>query len=235
MIVAIHQPDFLPYLGFFNKARLCDLLVIGDHVQYRNKGYQNRVKIKTSKAGQWLTVPIIHNWGQPINSVKIPQEEQNGLVWYERHLRTLQVSYGKAKFYDDYIGKFETVYKKGFELLADSNLEFIKTIFEIFGLKIQIKKTSEMNLTKSKTELIIEICQKAGGDCYLSGMGGAKYMDESVFEKNGIKLNFNNYKHPTYNQQFMDLGFIPGLSIVDLIFNEGPNSYEILKSGFQES
>jgi len=230
-MITIHQPDFIPYLGFFNKARLCDSLVIGDHVQYRNKGFQNRVKIKASNGANWLTLPITHNWGQSISSVKI-SKQQNDLSWNEKHLKTLQISYGKARFFDDYIDKFESIYKKNYELLADLNLEFIKLVFEILGINIPIKKTSEMNLTKSKTDLIIEICKNVGADAYLSGMGGAKYMDESIFKENEINLFYSKYDHPTYRQQFMDLGFIPGLSIVDLIFNEGPESIKVLESGF---
>jgi hypothetical protein len=233
MITSIHQPDFLPWLGFFNKIRLCDLLVIGDHVQYRNKGYQNRNRIKTAKGAQWLTVPIVHNWGQTINKVKILSREQDGNMWDDLHLKTLQVNYGKAPFYDKYIGIFEKIYRKKIELLADCNIEFLKTIFDILGIDIQMKRTSEMNLKGSKTDLIIEICKIVGTDTYLSGMIGAKYMDENIFKQNGIKLLYNNYEHPTYDQQFMKLGFIQNMSVIDLIFNHGPQSFEIIKSGFK--
>ena len=231
-MITIHQPDFIPYLGFFNKVRLCDVLVIGDHVQYRNKGFQNRVKIKSSNGANWLTVSNTHHMGQQISLVKISKEQDE--FWYEKHLKTLQICYGKAKFFDEYIGRFESTYKKDFEFLADLNLDFIKTVLEILGYNIPIKKTSEMNLTKTKNELIIEICKNIGADSYLSGMGGANYIDESIFKKNGIKLFYSKYDHPTYNQQFMNLGFIQGLSILDLIFNEGSESSRILESGFQK-
>ncbi|HXX05310.1 MAG TPA: WbqC family protein, partial [Candidatus Bathyarchaeia archaeon] len=223
----------MPWLGFFNKARLSDLLVIGDHVQYRNKGYQNRNKIKTTKGAQWLTIPIVHNWGQAIKDVGINETEQNGVSWDELHLRTLQVNYGKAPFYDKYIGIFEKIYRRRIKLLADNNLEFLKAIFEILGINVPIKKTSEMTLSKAKTELIVEICKTVGADAYISGMGGSQYMEESLFEQNGLKLLFNNYEHPVYNQQFMNSGFLPNMSIIDLIFNHGPESLEITKSGFK--
>ena len=233
MILSIHQPDFLPWLGFFNKVRLSDLLVIGDHVQYRNKGYQNRNRIKTPKGAHWLTVPIVHDWGQAINTVKINQTEQNGVPWEELHLRTLQVNYGKAPFYDKYIGIFENIYKRKIPLLAENNLELLKAIFGILGIDVPIKRTSEMTLNNSKTELILEICETVGADAYLSGIGGAQYMDENLFEKNGIKLLFNNYEHPVYTQQFMKLGFLPNMSVIDMIFNQGSESFEIIKSGFK--
>jgi hypothetical protein len=233
MIVTIHQPDFLSWLGFFNKVTLSDLLVIGDHVQYRSNGYQNRNRIKTVKGSQWLTIPIVHSWGEPIYKVRALDQEQNGSMWNDVHLRTLQVNYGKAKYYDQYIGIFEKIYKKRIALLSDYNLEFMNAIFEILGIKIPIRKTSEMTLTQSKTDLIVEIIQKVGGDRYLSGLKGSKYMDESVLESNGIKLLYNNYEHPVYTQQFMQQGFLSNMSVIDLIFNHGPESLDIIKSGFR--
>jgi hypothetical protein len=233
MIISIHQPDFIPWLGFFNKASLSDLLVIGDHVQYRNKGYQNRNRIKTNKGWQWLTVPIIHNWGQPINEVKIQNKEQNGIAWQEQHLRTLQVNYGKAPFYDKYIEAFEKIYRKQYELLVDLNLDLLNVLFDILEIHIKIEQTSKMTLTQSKTELIIEICKNYRADSYLSGGKGAAYMDESLFPQNGIELLYNNYEHPTYNQQFMQFGFLPNMSVIDLIFNHGQESIEIIKKGFR--
>ena len=233
MITSIHQPDFLPWLGFFNKVRQSDLLVIGDHVQYRYKGYQNRNKIKTANGAQWLTVPIVHDFGQPINKVKIVNREQNGLMWDDLHLRTLQIDYGQAPYYDKYIGIFEKIYKKRLDLLADCNLEFLKEIFGILGINVKIKKTSEMNLISSKTEQVIEICKIVNADTYLSGTGAVQYMEESLFKQNGIKLLYDNYEHPVYKQRFMKLGFLPNMSVIDLIFNEGPESFEIIKSGFK--
>lgn len=233
MIISIHQPDFLPWLGFFNKVRLSDLLVIGDHVQYRNKGYQNRNRIKTVKGAQWLTVPVVHDWGQAINEVHILNKEQNGGIWSDLHLRTLEVNYSKAPYYDKYIGIFEKIYKKRIELLAESNLEFLNAVFSILGINVPIKKTSEANLKNSKTDLIIEICKAINADAYLSGMGGAKYMEKELFTQNGIQILYNNYEHPTYNQQFMKLGFQPNMSVIDLIFNHGPESLDIIKSGFK--
>ncbi len=231
-IATIHQPEFIPYLGFFNKVRLSDILIIGDAVQYRKEGFQNRVKIKFSKGGSWLTVPITYNFGQLINSVKIGESEME--PWYEKHLGILHSCYGKTKFFNEYIEKFESIYKKKYEFLADLNIDFIKTILEILGYEIPIKRMSQMNLTKGKNEGIIEICKEVGADSYLSGMGGKKYNDEPLLNLNGIKLLYNKYEHPKYHQQFMNLGFISGLSTLDLIFNEGPESKTILESGFQE-
>lgn len=233
MIISIHQPDFLPWLGFFNKVRLSDLFVIGDQVQYTYKGYQNRNKIKTVKGSHWLTVPIVRDWGQALNKMKTSEDERNGVSWGELHLRTLNVNYNKAPFYDKYIGIFENIYRKKIKLLADNNMEFLKAIFEILGIDVPIKKASEMELTSTKSEQIVGICKTLGADAYLSGTGGLHYIEQSLFETNNIKLLFNNYAHPAYQQQFTNLGFLPNMSVIDLIFNTGPESLEIIKSGFK--
>jgi len=233
MIITIHQPNFLPWLGFFNKVRSSDLLIIGDHIQFERRGFQNRNRIKTDQGSKWLTIPIIREYPQAINKVKIHEEPRNGLTWRDLHLRTLRTYYGKAPYYEKYIGIFENIYMEKINLLAENNLKFLSAIFDILGLDIKMKKASEMTTANTRTEEIIEICKTLGADSYLSGMGGLRYMECGLFEKNGIKLLFNNYSHPVYNQQFMKIGFLPNLSIIDLIFNAGPDSLEIIKSGFK--
>lgn len=230
-IVSIHQPDFIPYLGFFNKVRLSNILIIGDTVQYSKGNYQNRVQIKNPNGASWLSVPVTYFLGQILNTIKITDPKKD--PWYEKHLAILQSCYKKAPYFVEYFPKFESIYKKKYEFLADMNIDFIKTVLEILDYKIEIKRASELELSKGKTEGIIEMCQKVDADSYLSGMGGKKYNDESLMNQNGIKLLYNKYEHPKYNQQFMNLDFIPGLSIMDLIFNEGPESKTILESGFQ--
>ncbi len=210
------------------------MFIIGDHVQYRNRGYQNRNKIKTAQGERWLTVPIIHNWGEPINKIHILNREQNGYVWDDLHLTLLKNNYSKTPYYDKYIGIYEKIYRKKMDLLSDNNIEFLKATFEILGLDVaSMVKTSSWDLQGKKTDLIVEICQKVGADSYLSGLGGANYLDLQVIADNKIKLLYNNFQHPTYNQQFSKLGFTPNMSIIDLIFNHGPESLEIIKSGFK--
>ena len=235
MKIAIHQPDFLPWLGFFNKVIHSDLFVIGDHVQFRNRGFQNRNRIKTAQGPKWLTVPIIHDWGQSINKIRILNREQNGYVWDDLHLLTLKINYAKAPFYDKYIGIYEKIFKKRMEYLAECNVEILKATFEILGIDKQIVMTSDWNLQQKKTDLVVEVCQKVGADTYISGLGGANYLDKQILVNNKIKLLYNIYEHPTYNQQFANLGFIPNMCILDLIFNHGPESLNIIKSGSRES
>ena len=109
----------------------------------------------------------------------------------------------------------------------------MKAVFEILGIDVPVKKLSEINPTGHKTELVVDICKKVGADTYLSGLGALNYIDVDLLKENNIKILFNKYEHPTYFQRFSRLGFIPNLSIIDLIFNEGPNSMDVLKSGFK--
>jgi hypothetical protein len=234
LIVTIHQPDFLPWLGFFNKVSLSDTLVIADHVQYRDDGFQNRNKIKTSQGPQWLTIPIIRDSGQPIFKVKVSTAKKSGKSWSDLHLLTIQRNYARAPFYEQYIGLFQEIYSRPYELLADYNVEFIQTALNILGIQhVKILRTQQMNLQESKTGSVIEICKLVGGDKYISGIRGTRYLDEKSLDENGIKLLYNHYDHPTYNQQFMKFGFVPSMSIIDLLFNHGPESLKILKSGFR--
>ena len=235
MRVAIHQPEYLPWLGYFNKVRLCDLLVIEDQVQYRRQRFQNRNAIKTPMGPRWLTVPIHHNsLHTMINMVRINNKIEHGSVWHERHLRTLRANYGRAKFFDDYIDAINSVYQKDWQLLADCNIALLKVLFRILGINVRTKRASELGVTTAKNERIIEICKRVGADVYVTGRGGLNYLNKQLFEADGITVLLNDYKHPSYSQRFMKLGFIPNLSVVDLIFNHGKSSLDIIKSASAE-
>jgi hypothetical protein len=230
--ITIHQPDFLPWLGFFNKVSLCDILVLGDHVQYEDGGFRNRNKIKTANGPQWLTVPVSNKFGTPINKVPISYAERNGRLWSDVHLKTLERSYSRSKYFDSVYSIIEGAYQKKYEFLADLNVELLKRVLEFLNLNIPIKRTSELNLNASKTESIVEICKTLKADSYVSGPGGKNYVDYPLIERSEITILFPKYEHPTYTQQYMKLGFLSHMSIIDLLFNEGPSSLSIIKSGF---
>lgn len=230
MLISIHQPDYLPWLGLFSKIRQSDLFVIGDTVQFRKGGWTNRNQIKTANGPLWITVPVHQDLGQAINSVKIRTQKQSGKNWFDNHLNTFRVSYSKSPFYDKYIGIFEKILQKDHEYMSKLNIELLKTVMDILGIDIPIKLLSEMKITSKKTQLAIDICKEVGADSYLSGTGGKNYLEEDLFEKNQIKMFYNDFIHPEYAQRFMKLGFLPNMSIVDAIFNCGEETSEILKS-----
>jgi hypothetical protein len=218
MICAIHQPQYLPYLGFFEKIRQADIFVFLDDCQFKKNEWQNRNRIKTKDGWQWITVPVIQRFGQNINEVKI----NNNIEWKHKHLQALITNYIKAHHFNGPIELFfKESYAKEWEFLADINMHFITYLKKTFKLNNKTLKSSELNIKSRSTQRLIDICKEVGADTYLSGPGGKDYLDIQNFEKSGINLIFQNFVHPEYKQQFNE--FIPFLSSIDFLFNCGGN------------
>jgi len=216
MILTVHQPEYLPYIGFFDRISKADVFVILDNVQYQKKGFINRNKIKTSDGWQWLTIPVKQREGlKDINEVEI----SNQTDWKSRHWKALLYNYNKAPYFKKYSDFFEEVYKRNWDLLVDLNVYLIKNIIDMLGLKKEIKKSSSLNTKGRADDLLIDICKELGADTYLSGPGGRGYMDLEKFKKQNISVVFQEFNHSVYVQQFPKKGFIPNLSIIDLLFN----------------
>lgn len=222
-VIAIHQPNFLPWLGYFYKILKSDIFVFLDNVQYTKNSFINRNKIKTSKGELWLTVPVSFNFGDKINEVRI----NNSLDWRDKHLKTLEVNYKKSYYFKEIYDLIKsTYYKKDWLYLKDLNIDLILTICEYLNLKRKFINASELGVEGRSTELLISIVKNVGGDIYLSGFGGANYQDILSFEKVGIKLIYYDFKHPIYKQLWGD--FMPNLSIIDLLFNYSKQSLNII-------
>jgi len=217
MILAGHQPEYLPYIGFFSKIMHCETFVIVDHVQFNKKTWQNRNRIRTKDGWMLLTVPVLtkDKFEQPINEVRI----NNALDWGRKHWRSIYLNYGKAPFFSAYRDFFEQLYARKWEKLADLNETIIRYIIQELDINVKIVKSSDFNPQGRKTELLIEMRKKLGADTYLSGEGGRAYVDESKFREQNLNHLFLNFSHPTYTQQFEP--FIPYMSVVDLLFNHG--------------
>jgi len=228
MIVSITQPSYLPWLGFFDKIINSDITIFYDTAQFvkRGKSFHNRNRIRTPNNWMWLTIPIIAHIGTKIKDVKI----NNSLNWKEKHWKSILHSYKKAKFFDKYKIIFEEIYSKNWEYLCDFNLEIIKKIIEILGIETKIMLSSQIGKTNLKrTEELLFYCKKVKATIYLSGVFGKEYLDISKFEKEGIKVKFQDFKHPIYKQLYEP--FIPNMSIIDLLFNYGKDSLNILNKG----
>jgi len=226
VIISIHQPQYLPWLGYFDKIDRSDTFVFLDNVQFKKNEWQNRNKIKTAEDWQWLTVPVLHNFGQMIHEVKI----NNTVQWKRKHLGALLTNYSKAPFLSDYIDFFKSTFGEEWESLADFNIHLIMFITEALGLSgKQFVKASEFELREGNTNRLIDICKKMKSDVYLSGKDGANYLDLTKFEEEKIDVIFQEYKHPIYSQLYGE--FEPFLSVLDLLFNCGPESLSILRGG----
>lgn len=220
MIATIHQPEYLPYIGFFDRIKKADTFVILDNVQYQKNAFINRNKIKTSQGWQWLTVPVKKREKlDDINKLQI----DNSSNWKEKHLKTIILNYKKTPYFKKYIGLFEDVYKKEWNLIADLDIYLIENIIEMLEIKKEIKKSSSLGVKDKGIEKLINICKTVRADIYLCGPGNEKYnMTDAVsekFQKQNIKVIFHKFTPPIYQQQFGK--FIPNLSIIDFLFNCG--------------
>ena len=220
MKIAVHQPNFLPYLGFFDKARQVDTFVILDDVQFTKRGFTNRNKVKKPNGTIWLTVPLTGDKLLPINQIHIADH----VDWKTSHLKTLKHMYGKAEFYEEIYPKIEEVYDKSWTLLADFNLALLNVCFSSLGIDCKLEFSSTLEITaEDASERIIRICEKLKASHYLSGQTGRDYLDESDYQDHGIELSFHGFKHPVYPQQFGE--FIPNLSIIDYLMNVGSKAF----------
>jgi len=227
MIIAGHQPEYLPYIGLIYKAMKADVFVLVDHIQYGKKQFQNRNRIRTAHGADgwtWLTVPVItHNKiEQKIYNVRI----NNDLNWREKHFKSIYYSYNGAPFFKEYISLFKKVYSKKWEILEDLDETIIKLIFKILDTKIKIVRSSDYDISGKKTDMLIDMCKKIGASGYLSGPGGKLYVEEAKFKEAGLSHQYSEFKHPIYEQRFKP--FVPNMSVIDLLFNCGPKSKEII-------
>ncbi|MFA5373695.1 MAG: WbqC family protein [Candidatus Omnitrophota bacterium] len=228
MILSVHQPQYIPWLGYFDKIAKSDGFVFLNEVQYKDREFQNRNKIRTSAGWIWLTVPVVTKGlgRQKISEVRI----DNSSAWQRKHGQSLKAGYGKTAFFERYFPFFEYIYKTRFESLAHLNTEIIKYILGELGLSRKLYQDTDLDIRSQRTDRIVEICRKLKADTYFSGSGGRQYLEEDKFSGSGIELRYQEFTHPIYNQQFsaQNKGFLPYMSIIDLLFNEGPNSKCIL-------
>jgi len=229
MILSVHQPQYIPWLGYFDKIAKSDCFVFLDEVQYKPREFQNRNKIRTKDGWIWLSVPVVSKGRgrQRICELKI----DNSFPWQHKHKGSLQTWYGHSKFFREYFLFFEETYTQNWEKLVDLNVHIIEYILKQLDIRTPIHFESALDIKNTKTDRIIEICRKLKADTYLSGIGGKDYLEEGKFSQAGLKLIYQDFRHPVYQQQFMEneKDFLPYMSILDLLFNEGPNSLEILE------
>jgi hypothetical protein len=219
MRVAIHQPMYLPYPGFFHKLSMADVFVIMDDVQY-DKRFTNRNTILVPQGPLWISVPIVKSGKfQENRLVKI----NNSIDWRQEHLRKLRNSYVNAPFFHLYQDYLQGVYSRDWEFLFDLDFELVKAAAGWLGIKIPMLRESELKVTGTSTERLINTCKAVGADTYVSGIGGKNYMDEGAFAKNDLRVVFQDYHPVPYGQRFTT-SFVPNLSIVDMLSNLGPDS-----------
>jgi hypothetical protein len=225
MIVAIHQPHYLPWLRYMHKMASCDVFVLLDDTQYEKNGWQNRNKIKGPNGPVLLTVPVRQASFRPICEVEINSQA----AWQEKHWKSLVACYGKAPYFRRYGPAFEQILATPWERLAALNVRLIEELARACGIRGKILPSSCLGVPGMATERLIAICRKLGATRYLSGeFAAGNHLDAHAFADSGIQLTIQEWSCPRYDQQFPGLGFIPDLSAIDLLFNEGPQSLDRL-------
>jgi len=225
LIAGIHQPNYLPWLGYFYKIAKCDVFVFLDNVQLpQGRSFVTRNKIKTQKGWDWLTVPCEKKGksGELISEVQIDRNQD----WNNRHRAMITHNYSRAPYFSEYFPVFEKIYGMEWLKISDLNIYIIEAVCEILELTPEFIKASSLETEGVSTKLLISTCKAVGADTYLSGFGGKGYMDEQQFKNEGIKLEYYDFHHPQYNQLWGE--FVPALSVIDLILNEGDKSRGIL-------
>ena len=227
MIVTIHQPHYLPWMGYLGKILLADAFVLLDTVQYVKNEWQNRNRVRTSKGWQWLTVPVEYHYPQTILDTRI----NNRAPWRRKHLKTLRQLYGKAAHFEQQFVFFERLYDRSWDRLVALNLEILRQLMKVLDVQVPIHLASEMDIEETHpTGRLIEICGKLGASVYLSGPSGRDYLEVERFEKAGLGLQFQAYQHPTYEQLYP--GFEPYMAVIDLLFCHGPEeARRLIESG----
>ena len=227
--VAILQSNYIPWKGYFDIISSVDEFIFYDEMQYTKNDWRNRNKIKTSNGLQWLSIPILTK-GHISNNVKIVDAKIVDKKWANSHWNTIKQFYKKAPYFKDYANIFEKLYKEceQEEYLCKVNYKFIYAINEILGIKTKISFSQDYRLIEGKTERLVDLVKKAGGTCYLSGPSAKDYIDEKLFKEANIELEWMDYSgYPVYPQLYPP--FEHGVSILDLIFNCGPEIIKFMK------
>ncbi len=221
MIITIHQPEHLPWLGLFNKMAKAQRYVILDSVQYEKNYFQNRNRILGTNGVQWISIPVSNkgHMDGSIATTRIADDPKNS-KWREKYLQTIRQSYGKYPYFNTVYPLLEKCILLDTDLFWEINIAIIRTFNEQLDIHPEYLRSSELGVDGLKSDLILDICKKAGADVYIAGPSGRDYLDMDSFRDAGIKVVFNDYHHPVYPQRRTE-EFISHLSALDLFMNVG--------------
>ena len=225
MRLAAHQPQYLPWLGFFDKMDRVDRFVLLDTVQYKKNEWQNRNRIRTATGWQWLTVPVHVHFPMAIREVAI---DEIG-TWRRKHREALRIHHSRSPFRAAILPAIEAVLDEPFPSLASLNIRFIRLLAELLGVRTPIVLASDVpRLPEGADERLIALCRHFGADEYLAGQGGGAYMDLGAYRSAGVGVAFQEFRHPVYRQSYP--GFEANLSSIDLLLNCGAASIDRLRA-----
>lgn len=215
--ISIHQPNYIPWLGYFYKISQADYFVFLDDVQYSNEGMHNYHYIKTQNGPQRMKIPVFQTLGDKITQVRI----KNDLDWCEKHMNLLKANYQNADHFEEVFSDFSSLINVSHQYLSILNISIIKFLCKKLGIEAKFINSSDLNISSVKEAKIIDICTEMGCDIYYSGTGARAYQSEEHFLEKGIKLKYSEYKVFQYKQQYS--GFQSNVSILDFLMNCGYN------------
>jgi len=224
------QPSFLPWIGYLDLIDQSDAFVFLDDVQFEKQSWQQRNRLRAKDNLLWLTIPILRKgkFGQKINEVMI-----NDIRFKEKHIKTIKQCYVKSEYYELYNSEIINNYEKleSNASLSEFNIQLIRWLCEKFGISTEIYVSSELNCSGARSELLINICKKIESRQYLSPYGASNYLleDAEKYMDNNIDVYIQNYSHPVYEQVYTP--FISHASAIDLLFNYGPDSMDVVRTG----
>lgn len=223
--IAILQSNYIPWKGYFDLIRSVDEFVLYDDMQYTKNDWRNRNLIKTQNGPAWLTIPVRQeSLAQTIRETRIADPR-----WATRHWKSIAQNYARAAYFPEYRDFFEELYRTAREeYLSEVNRRFLVAINSLLGISTTIRCSSEFTLAPGKSERLLELCKTLGATTYLSGPAARDYLDVAIFTETGIEVEWMDYSgYPEYPQLFPP--FAHGVSIVDLLFNQGKNAVNFMK------
>jgi len=223
-IIAIHQPNYIPWLGYFYKIYQSDIFVFLDDVQFSNEGMQNYHYIKTPQGSYRLKIPVNSKFGESINEIKTRDE----LGWKKKHLKTIEMNYKKTKHFEEVFSDYSSLLLNDYNDLSHLDISIIRHICKKFGISTDFINSSQMNLNTKREEKVLDICSSLNSQIYYSGTGAKAYQNEENFSKRGIELRYSEFKAFEYPQLWGD--FQSNVSVIDYLMNCGYDWEQVIEN-----
>lgn len=220
MLVTIHQPHYLPWLPYLGKIASSDAFILLDDVDFTRNGWQNRNKIKTAQGPLVLTVPVEQKLGQTIQHTRVSPGN-----WQRKHWSSLRQAYAQAPHFAHYAQQLEAFYTSPWQELCGPVCDMITWLMGQLGMSQKVVRSSELQISTSSTQRLIDLVKAVGGTGYLSGSFAlSAYLEPDLFAAQGLELQLYDWKCPEYSQLHPQPGFVTNLATLDALFNVGPQA-----------
>ena len=228
MLIAIHQPHYVPWLGYLDRMAKADLFILLDHVQFERRNFQNRTTIRLEGQPKLLTVPVVQvSQKETILEKRVDNSDDGGRDWGPTHFKTMKYAYRKAPHFAEYAPRLEQILHARWDKLLDLDVAVLEFLREAFEIDTPIRRSSQMRAEGAKSELLLNLCREVGpGSTFLGGLGGSRrYLDHDAFAREAVGVEWQQFAHPVYPQCGDE--FTPGLMSLDLLFNCGARGRDL--------